>query len=75
MGTSTGNILDVKPPALGPVVYGYVFDEVSFQVYAAKIHKDVSLATEEFLKLIRCSHDSDMPCKSGKCRCVSRYIF
>lgn len=63
--------LDLDPPSLDPTEHGYVRDDSSKTMLPKSIHEDVSLAPQEILKLIRCSCESERPCKSGRCGCVS----
>ena len=63
--------LDLDPPSLDPTEHGYVRDDSSKTMLPKPIHEDVSLAPQEILKLIRCACESDRPCKSGRCGCVS----
>ena len=62
--------MDLDPPSLNPTEHGYIREESSKSLLPKPIDEDVSLAPQEILKLIRCSCDSETPCKSGICGCV-----
>ena len=59
--------LDPNPPVLDPTSYGWSQDEGS----PTTVPPDTSLAPTGFLKLIKCSCRSEMPCSTNKCSCNS----
>ena len=57
------------PPPLDPLQYGWIKEECTNSVVPRGVPEDVALAPNDILKLIKCSCDSVVPCKSKRCSC------
>lgn len=60
--------LDAEPPSMEPTAYGWERDATNSLV-PTTVPEGVLLAPVELLKLIKCSCESSMPCKTNRCGC------
>lgn len=58
------------PPAVDAEQYGYYKNSVSEVLMLIGVPDNVALAPIEVLKLIKCSCDSETPCRTKRCGCV-----
>ncbi|KAJ4918215.1 hypothetical protein JOQ06_000075 [Pogonophryne albipinna] len=58
-----------NPPLMDPLNYGWSKDEGSSSLYPTIAAENVAFAPEELLKVIKCSCDSAVPCKTKRCGC------
>lgn len=63
--------LHLTPPQIDPLQHGFIRDTSTKSLLPNPLPEDVPLAPENILKLIRCSCESDAPCKTMRCRCAS----
>ena len=61
--------LDLEPPDLNPMLYGWSKDEIAKSLVPITVPKNTSLAPNKILQLIRCSCSSEEPCRSLRCGC------
>ena len=61
--------VDTDPPDLDPVDYGWTKDETTKTLVPVMLPKNMQLAPEDVLKLIKCSCESQSPCGSLRCTC------
>ena len=61
--------VDSDPPRVDPVKFGWIKDERSKTLVPVMLPKNVPLAPEDVLKLIKCSCESQSPCGSLRCSC------
>ena len=61
--------LDLEPPDLDPMLYGWSKDEIAKSFVPITVPKNTSLAPKKILQLIRNSCSSDEPCRSLRCGC------
>ena len=61
--------LQLNPPDMDPLAHGWTRRDGSTSLIPATVADNVTLAPDEILKMIKCSCDSDMPCKSKRCGC------
>ena len=62
--------LDSDPPSLQPTSYGWE-QEHSNSLMPTTVPEGALLAPVQLFKLIRCSCESDTPCKARRCGCSS----
>ncbi len=62
--------LDADPPSLQPTSHGWEKDS-SNSLMPTTVPEGTLLAPVQLLKLIKCSCESDMPCKTQRCGCSS----
>lgn len=65
------NTLEPNPPAIDPTAYGWAKEQGSNSLTPTTIPENVPVAPMQLLKLIRCSCDSNFPCRTTKCGCNS----
>ena len=63
--------LEPNPPHLDPLSYGWIKDEGSTSLVPRTVAENVALAPDAILKMIKCSCDSDIPCKTKRCGCYN----
>ncbi len=63
------NCLEKDPPALHPTDHGWYHPEGSSMLYPTIVPKDIPMAPNQLLKLIKCSCCSESPCFSKRCSC------
>ena len=63
--------LEPTPPVLDPTEHGWSKTEGSTTLRPTTIPPETSLAHLDLLKLIKCSCQSQAPCKTQRCRCSS----
>ena len=63
-----------NPPDLNPVNFGWMKDESSDALLPVTVPRNVTLAPEDVLKMIKCACESDMPCKTKRCGCHNANI-
>jgi len=61
--------LQRNPPNMDPLTHGWTRREGSTSLTPTTVADDVTLAPDDILKMIKCSCDSTMPCKSKRCGC------
>ena len=66
--------MEICPPELNPVDYGYGPDLANKILLPRPIPHGVDPAPESVIKLIRCGCQSIKPCKGGNCKCTSRQM-
>ena len=62
--------MDSDPPSLQPTSYGWEQEGLN-SLMPSTVPEGTLLAPVQLLKLIRCSCESDMPCKTQRCGCSS----
>ena len=55
--------LHSAPPLIDPLNHGFIRDTSTKSLLPRALPEDVPLAPEDILKLIRCSCETDIPCK------------
>ena len=63
--------LHSAPPLIDPLNHGLIRDTNTKSLLPRALPEDVPLAPENILKLIRCSCETDTPCKTMRYRCAS----
>ena len=63
--------LHSAPPLIDPLNNGFIRDTSTKSLLPRSLPEDIPLAPENILKLIRCSCETDTPCKTMRCRCAS----
>lgn len=63
--------LEHNPPAMDPSEYGYFKDVDSKCLLPTTIPDNVALAPAEIMKLIKCSCESNLPCRGNRCGCTN----
>ena len=58
-------------PLIDPLNNGFIRDTSTKSLLSRSLPEDIPLAPENILKLIRCSCETDTPCKTMRCRCAS----
>lgn len=66
--------LEVDPPTLNPVDYGWEADHANKALSPRTVVGDVPLAPDTVLKLIRCGCESERACKGNNCGCTGRQV-
>ena len=66
--------LEPTPPVLDPTAHGWSLKEGSTTLSPTAVPPETPLAPLDLLKLIRCSCQSQAPCKTQKCSCSSANI-
>lgn len=59
------------PPSLCPEKFGYYKDNVTKLLLPVTVPANVALAPSELLKLIKCTCESEMPCRTMRCGCMN----
>ena len=62
---------EANPPPLDPLDYGWTKNEWTNSLMPIGVTEDVSISPDDILKLIKCSCDSTLPCKTKRCNCQS----
>ena len=63
--------LHSAPPLIDQLNNGLIRDASTKSLLPRSLPEDIPLAPENILKLIRCSCETDTPCKTMQCRCAS----
>ena len=63
--------LHSAPPLIDPLNNGVILDTSTKSLLPISLPEAIPLAPENILKLIRCSCETDTPCKTMRCRCAS----
>ena len=63
--------LKPNPPHMDPLSFGWVKDEGSTSLVPRTVAENVALAPDAILNMIKCSCDSDIPCKTKRCGCYN----
>ena len=61
--------MESNPPDLDPLLYGFYKDENSRCLLPTTLPEITQVAPPEILKLVKCSCESVLPCKSNRCSC------
>ena len=61
--------LDPNPPNIDPLKHGWTRLHGSTSLTPTTVSDDVSLVPDDILKMIKCSCERSMPCKSVRCGC------
>ena len=57
-------------PLIDPLNNGFIRDTSTKYLLPRSLPEDIPIAPENILKQIRCSCESDTPCKTMRCRCA-----
>ena len=61
--------LEPNPPAIDPLTHGWTRLRGSTSLTPTSVAEGISLVPVDILKMIKCSCDSNVPCKSKRCGC------
>lgn len=61
--------IEPHPPSLNPLNHGWTKPKDCNSLIPTTVAENVDLAPSDILKMIKCSCESDVPCKSKRCGC------
>ena len=65
------NASEPHPPSLNPLNYGWTKQKGSDPLSPTMVGDNVELVPSDVLKMIKCSCESDVPCKTKRCGCLN----